>query len=813
LYLRQWIMKKTVSLIIALIFLTSFSSAIAEIKTFIKEYTYQASELDSKSTSRTMALEQVKRLLLEELGVFLVSKTDVVNFALTKDQITSITAGIVSAEILDERWDGHNYWLKAKIDADPYVVQQAIEVIRNDTKKTSELDAAQKRIEALTKDLEAVKSDLGSTPQERQKRYTKIVNQKQSMDWMLKFINTFNDKKSFAENKEALDAVNNAIEIDPEYSDPYMMRAYMYGEIAKDNQKAIEDMTKAIKYLVPGPTGPKRIFENAAGHYEYRGLLYKRIGKFTESINDLMTALELDPRQILKPLAQWKASDLDDFVKKYPKDYRVYVFRGRFNSHFISQPDNPNTERIKVYDQAIVDLKKALKMNSKNPVVYYVLIDAYRYKARDYDIRHMDKVDPVNHQNIVDNATRGLRLNVGEVWKDRFLHTRAEEYLTLKKYKLAIADYNALISLNPDYAGTYHDRAIAHKELGEYDDAVRDLTKAIGMKHDAMDWPRSAYEIRAHVYEAMEKYEDAVNDYSKALEVWEKVFGELHKEGFGSSIAYDILDRRAKDHRKLKQYPKAIDDYNTAISWVGKDFTYMVYANLGDTYIEMEKPAEAIKEYDKAIEVWLKSYMSEGDRKNKTDILSSEYFLKKAGAYANLKEYDLAIESYNNAIDAVDDFPAFKGKIYQEMGMLYRSLGINQEAIKVLSLAVKYLPLAGENPIVSYLELESAYSDIGDNKDSLRVCSEMIMFYPNADLVYLRRGYRYYETKDYNRAIIDYNKAIELKPTNGFAHYFRALTYIRLDQHKKAIEDLRIAARLGHKEAQNMLKDNNLDWK
>jgi hypothetical protein len=116
-----------------------------------------------------MALEQVKRLLLEELGVFLVSKTEVVNFALTKDQITTITAGIVSAEVLDERWDGHVYWLKAKIDADPYVVQQAIEVIRNDTKKTSELDAARKRIDALTKDLEAIKNDLGSTPQERQK--------------------------------------------------------------------------------------------------------------------------------------------------------------------------------------------------------------------------------------------------------------------------------------------------------------------------------------------------------------------------------------------------------------------------------------------------------------------------------------------------------------------------------------------------------------------------------------------------------------------------------------------------------------------
>jgi tetratricopeptide (TPR) repeat protein len=804
--LKSTLIRITLISFLLVLFIPNLTSA--ELKTFIKEYSYQASELDSKSTSRTMALEQVKRLLLEELGVFLVSKTEVVNFALTKDQITSITAGIVSAEVLDERWDGHVYWLKAKIDADPYVVQQAIEVIRNDTKKTSELDAARKRIDALTKDLEAVKNDLGSTPQERQKRYTKVVNQKQAMDWMLKFINTFNDKKSFAENKEALDAINEAIEIDPEYSDPYLFRAYIYGDIAKDYQKAIEDITKAIQYLAPGTN---RTFQNAAGHYEYRALLYKRLGKLPDSINDLMTALELDPSEILMPGALWKESDIDTFVKKYPKDYRVYVFRGRFNSHFISRSKNP-----KAYDTAIVDLKKALKMNSKHPVAYYVLIDAYRYKAQDYDIRHLDKADPVNHQNIVDIATKGLKLTAGDVWKKRFLRTRAEEYLTLKKYKLAITDYNALISMSLDYAGTYHDRAIAHKELGEYEDAVRDLTKAIGMKHSTLDWPRSAYEVRAHVYDAMEKYEDAINDYTKALEVWEKVFGELKKEyGSGSSIAYDILDRRAKDYRKLKQYQKAIDDYTAAINWSGSYIPSMIYADRGDTYMEMEKPAEAIKDYDKAIEASRKheKELRKSDNMSKMDALSSEYLVKKARAYATLEKFDLAIENCNKALDAVDELPSFKGKIYQEMGMLYRSLGISKEAIKALSLAVKYLPLAGEQTFFAYFELGNAHSDIGEHREAIRVFTEMIKFYPKENMSYVRRGSEYYKIEDYNRAIIDYSKAIELKPTNQNAYYYRALAHIRLEQRKQGIEDLRIAARLGHKEAQDMLKENNLDWK
>ena len=45
----------------------------AENRTFVREYYYQAGESDSKITSRTKALTEVKRLLLEEIGVYLES--------------------------------------------------------------------------------------------------------------------------------------------------------------------------------------------------------------------------------------------------------------------------------------------------------------------------------------------------------------------------------------------------------------------------------------------------------------------------------------------------------------------------------------------------------------------------------------------------------------------------------------------------------------------------------------------------------------------------------------------------------------------
>jgi len=114
-------------LMVALIVLgQDIAVANAEEKVFVKEYSYQASEKDSKISCRTNALAQVKRLLLEELGSYIESSTEVINLQLTREDIVSITSGTVKTEIIDESWDGRQYWIKANLTADPDEVLQSI---------------------------------------------------------------------------------------------------------------------------------------------------------------------------------------------------------------------------------------------------------------------------------------------------------------------------------------------------------------------------------------------------------------------------------------------------------------------------------------------------------------------------------------------------------------------------------------------------------------------------------------------------------------------------------------------------------------
>ncbi len=115
-------------------YLISAVTLFAENKTFIRTYNYQASESDSKITARSKAINEVKRLLLEELGVYMESYTNYIvedkNGAITKDffqnEIKSLSAGVTETKILEENWNGIEYFVKAEIIADPTDVARKI---------------------------------------------------------------------------------------------------------------------------------------------------------------------------------------------------------------------------------------------------------------------------------------------------------------------------------------------------------------------------------------------------------------------------------------------------------------------------------------------------------------------------------------------------------------------------------------------------------------------------------------------------------------------------------------------------------------
>ena len=275
--------RKGVVLSIALVFFFTIANlAFAQTKVFVEEYTYQASEADSKLSSRVIALEQVKRLLLEQLGTYLESDTEVKNFQLTKDQIIILTAGIVSSEIIDEKWDGKIYYLKAKITADPTDVAKSIDKLRQDRQKTSELEETRKKADEAIREVEELKKELEIAKAEKPNltQYNKAINELSSIDWF---------KQGYAfqtagNYKQAVEAYSRAIELDLKYVFAYSNRGVSYG-ILGDHRQAIKDYDKAIELDL-----------QYAVAYSNRAVSYGNLGNYRQAIKDYDKAIELDPK-------------------------------------------------------------------------------------------------------------------------------------------------------------------------------------------------------------------------------------------------------------------------------------------------------------------------------------------------------------------------------------------------------------------------------------------------------------------------------------------------------------------------------------
>lgn len=400
-----------ITLVLFLFLLSIPHFAFAETKTFVREYTYPAGDEDSKNSSRTISLREVKRLLLEELGTYLESTTEVQNFQLTKDQIITLTAGIVRTELVEEKWDGRTYWIKAKIQADSGDVIKAIDTLRKDRQKTRELEDIRKKSDALLKENERLRRKLATSKGDKKKKdteaYKKTIQDLNATEWF---------DKGHAEAmagrwKEALDFFTKSIEIDPQNAKAYGNRGVAY-DILGNTKQAIKDYDKAIE-LNP---------QWAMAH-KNRGNTYDKLGNHKQAIKDYDKAIELNPQ-----------------------DAKVYFDRGLA----YAQLGNNN--------QALMDYNKAIELDPEYALPYIIRGNAYNALGNiQQAIMDYNKAIELTPQFAVTYICRG------------------DAYGELGNYQQAIKDYSKAIEFDPLYVRAYVMRGGCYGIIGNEQQAIADL--------------------------------------------------------------------------------------------------------------------------------------------------------------------------------------------------------------------------------------------------------------------------------------------------------------------------------------------------
>lgn len=148
-----------------------------EDKIFIREYTYNSSEDDSKNSSRKKAIQQIKILLTEEIGTHIESYLEIkkkningTSYKSIKQEIQSLSAGITKVKILDEKWNGKTYYIKASVRVNE---KRTMELLLQNIKAKS----SQKDVNRLNKILAEQKTLLNQQNSKVQSINKKLISQ------------------------------------------------------------------------------------------------------------------------------------------------------------------------------------------------------------------------------------------------------------------------------------------------------------------------------------------------------------------------------------------------------------------------------------------------------------------------------------------------------------------------------------------------------------------------------------------------------------------------------------------------------------
>jgi tetratricopeptide (TPR) repeat protein len=197
------------------------------------------------------------------------------------------------------------------------------------------------------------------------------------------------------------------------------------------------------------------------------------------------------------------------------------------------------------------------------------------------------------------------------------LFNSADANMKQKRYDQAIADYSAVIRIDPNDAAAYSNRGLAYNEKGLYDQAIADHTVALRINPNLA----MAYNNRGNSYASKGMYDQAIADYTAALRHDPNLAMAHNNRG----VAYKnkgMLDRAIEDYTAALRinpnnaeaynnrgnaytnegmYDQAIADFNASLRInPHNDGTYI---NRGIAYYRKNDQDRAIADYTTALQI------------------------------------------------------------------------------------------------------------------------------------------------------------------------------------------------------------------
>ncbi len=370
------------------------STADAEIQTYTGEGTYIMSEGENLGVAKERAKADAMRNACEQAGTFVESTTQVANLMVTKDEIITMTGGIV--KLLEDpqyaplkeldNLEGVLIHVTVKVSIDSEDVLKWLNKTSGERAQlVSQMEALRKSNDEQARQIAELKAQLAQAQSESERQQIAqsfaseenkfMSNQNVEAAWELESDDNFNG---------AIELFDEAIRLNPNNALAYFGRGTVYSEL-KQHERALADFNKSIE-----------LDANYTDAYNNRGNVYFALENFDAALKDFDAAVQLNP-----------------------DDGEILYNRG---NTYMEKDD---------FDAAIRDFTKAIELDSTYAAAYFNRGLSYKI-LKDYEAA-------------VDDFTAYIELKPDDAQAYKL---RGECYEALGDTELAQADFDSAAELD-----------------------------------------------------------------------------------------------------------------------------------------------------------------------------------------------------------------------------------------------------------------------------------------------------------------------------------------------------------------------------
>lgn len=395
------------------------------------------------------------------------------------------------------------------------------------------------------------------------------------------------------DQNKALELVNKILNDNPDHLDARYLRSNIYWNNDKYDA-AIRDVTYAIKNY----KGEPDVYKSTL--YGLRGAIYSDLERHADAAKDYQMAAKLARK------------DNPEHVQSYAFDYAQALYNnddldGAEKIYFQMLKDDPGDCAAMIglarnymdeerYDEAMKYIEQAESYDASYSQIYRFKMQVLDKMGKTDEsveaaLKYYETDDDPHISAIVHYAGKHYTYAVAKIKAEMnkqdggnsWIPLLIELYENNHYFAQAVELYDKVESDYGVNEKLCYFRARCYRELGEYDNAIDDISRAIGMNPDE----EALFSSRADLYRSAGMYDKAIADYTACIEK-DPSYGKYYYA-------------RGRCYASCGDGERAMEDYNTGID-LEKDYSPL-YLRRGIEYTKQGKTELAKADYEMVLKI------------------------------------------------------------------------------------------------------------------------------------------------------------------------------------------------------------------